>query len=132
MTIIGARSFENPEDSFLEQLGVRIYYMGEIQRIVIAQALLEAHYRATQGTAGFGISIDLDALDPKEAPGVGSPERGGLHADQLSAALSKFTNLPELLAIELAEFNPHHDRKHKTVNSMVRLFSALAVNNSND
>jgi len=108
--LLGARSFEEGEAALLEKLGVRVISMAEIHRRGVAATLAEALAIANNGTAGYGVSLDLDVLDPTEEPGVGSPEPDGLLCLELEHALRQLRNDPALLAMEIVEYNPHHDR----------------------
>ncbi|MCH7710887.1 MAG: arginase [Proteobacteria bacterium] len=107
--IIGVRSFEHDEAAFLGRLGVRVIFMEEIVRRGLDAVMDEALGIAVTGTAGFGVSIDLDALDPFEAPGVGSPVPHGLRGDALIPALDRLRRRSGFIGIEIAEFNPALD-----------------------
>jgi len=109
LCLVGIRSYEDGEAALLSRLGVRVIHIEEIERRGLAAALDEAVAIATRGTAGFGLSIDLDALDPAHAPGVGTPVEGGLDAAALLASLSAHAGDPRLCALEIAEYNPVHD-----------------------
>ena len=112
--LVGVRSFEAGEAALLRRLGVRIITMREVRAHGLAAAMNEARKIATQETAGYGISVDLDAIDPLQAPGVGSPVRGGLEAADVVSALSAYASDPLLRALEIVEYNPHLDRDAKT------------------
>ena len=107
--LIGVRSFEDGEAALLGRLGVRVIFMEEIVRRGLDSVMDEALGIAVTGTAGFGVSIDLDALDPIEAPGVGSPVPRGLSADALISALNGPQRRSGFIGIEIAEFNPALD-----------------------
>lgn len=119
--LIGVRSYEPAEAEFLRQHKVRVYFMDEVRRRGLATVMNEAYELISRGTAGFGISIDLDALDPQDAPGVGSPEPGGIAALDLLHALAPLSAKPGLLGIEIAEFNPARDPDGKTAQVITRL-----------
>jgi arginase len=114
LCIVGVRSYEEGERALLARLGVRVIYMDEVRARGLAWATGEALAVARNGTAGFGVSIDLDAIDPGEAPGVGSPVARGFAARDLAAALEAVRNLPDLVGIEIAEYNPTLDRDGQT------------------
>ncbi len=123
--LIGVRSFEAGEAALLQRLGVRVFGMTEIRRRGLAAVFDEALTIVRHGTAGFGVSVDLDALDPEEEPGVGSPVPGGLHRDELAAALSRLRDDPAFVAMEIAEYNPRRDRRHTTANAAGALLDAI-------
>lgn len=112
--LIGIRSFETGEAKLLEQLGVRIYFIEEVKERGLEAVLAEARELVTQNTIGYGLSIDLDAIDPQEAPGVGSPAINGIAAQDLIKGLQMFTHDKHLLGVEIAEYNPHRDLEQRT------------------
>lgn len=122
--LLGVRSFEQGEAALLKQLGVRVICMDEIHKRGVAATLAEALAIANNGTAGYGVSLDLDVLDPAEEPGVGSPEPDGLLCAELERALRQLRDDPALLAMEIVEYNPHHDRGLLTAKAAGALFRA--------
>ena len=124
--LIGVRSFEEDEAKLLKRLGVRVFFMEEIRRRGIDAVLEEALSIVDRETAGFGVSIDLDALDPEEEPGVGSPVPGGILKAGLSAALQRLRSEKHLLAIEIVEYNPYLDGKFATAKAISDLLAAMA------
>ncbi len=112
--LIGVRSFEEEEAALLQKLGVRIFFMDEVKRKGVDRVFEEALDQVTKNTTSFGVSLDLDCLDPKEAPGVGSPEEGGILTQELLSALPKICTHPKLSAFELVEYNPYQDVDNKT------------------
>jgi len=123
--LIGVRSFEAGEAALLQQLGVRVFDMKEIRRRGLAAVFDEALAIVRQGTAGFGVSVDLDALDPEEEPGVGTPVPGGLRRAELAAALSQLRGDPAFVAMEIVEYNPRRDRGHATADAAGALVDAI-------
>ncbi len=114
VSLIGIRSFESEEAALLRRLGVRIYEMPEIKERGIACVLQEALARAKKGTVGFGVSLDLDAIDPHDAPAVGVPEPDGMGGEDLCQALTLLQQEKQLLGVEIVEYNPDLDEDHKT------------------
>jgi arginase len=112
LCLIGIRSFEPGEENLLSRLGVKVYLMEEVHTRGFATVFEEArrHIRARR----FGLSIDVDAFDPKEAPGTGTPENLGLHLKDVRGVLQGLAKDSDLLALEITEFNPHQDVHHKT------------------
>lgn len=123
--LIGVRSHEAGEAALLRRLGVRVYAMDEIRRRGLAAVFDEARAIVRAGTAGYGVSIDLDALDPDEAPGVGTPVRGGLHRADLAQALAPLRADPAFTALEIAEYNPHRDRHRRAAAAAAALVDAV-------
>ena len=112
--IVGVRSFEPEEKRFLAEIGVRIFYMEEVARRGIKSVLRDALELVQAETAGFGISLDLDVVDPIEAPGVGTPAAYGVKAEELRDALRGIGESVALAGIEITEYNPARDRDGKT------------------
>ena len=123
--LVGIRSFEHGEQKNLEKLGVRIFYMDEILQRGLSVVMQEAFHIVSKAPAGYGISIDLDALDPKDAPGVGSLEENGIRLIELTQALKNITQLQSPLALDIMEFNPELDKNHQTENAIGDLMEAV-------
>lgn len=104
--LVGVRSWEPGERALLDALGVRIYFMEEIRRRGLAPVFREALARVGQAPGGYGITLDLDALDPQDAAAVGSPAPGGVRRNELLRCLAGRSADPQLRALEIAEFNP--------------------------
>ena len=123
--LVGVRSFEPDEAELLSRLGVRVFSMDEIERRGLGEVMADAHAIATRGTAAFGITIDLDVIDPAEAPGVGSPVPWGLETAALAHALATVSSDPRLVAAEIAEYNPRIDNKGHTAGAATQLATAV-------
>ncbi len=111
--LIGVRSFEEGEAELLQKLKVRVFFADEIKKRGMKSVMEEALMIVNDGTVGFGVSLDIDSLDPLEAPGVGSPEPDGLSEQELCDALSLLRTQKKFKAFELAEYNPELDREKK-------------------
>lgn len=125
VVLIGVRSFETKEAELLSALGVRVYTMEEVRARTLSEVFAEAAKIVSQGTAGFGVSIDLDALDPEDAPGTGTPVAGGFTRAELTNALRLANLHPRLVAFEIAEYNPLADRENETARLTENLIAAL-------
>lgn len=123
--LVGVRSFEPEEQALLDRLGVRVFFMDEVRRRGIDLVLREAVDHVRKNTSSMGISIDLDAVDPMDAPGVGSPEHGGIDGAQLVDALKSATREVTLVGAEIVEFNPIRDRGDRTVRLIFDLVDAM-------
>ncbi|MDH4273611.1 MAG: arginase [Gammaproteobacteria bacterium] len=122
--LIGVRSYEAQEQQRLTDLGVNIRYMTEVKTRGLAAIIAEALADLQRNTEAFGVSVDLDALDPVDAPGVGSPEPGGITADALLAALHGLGRHAQVVGLEIAELNPRYDLHQKTVRLAYDLLAA--------
>lgn len=126
VSLVGVRSFESGEAALLKRLGVRVYLMEEVHARGITTVLDEALARANDGTAGFGVSLDMDSFDPEESPGVGTPEPDGLHAPIVLDWVARVAKHPALRGFELVEFNPHRDRDGATAAHMIAGLEAVS------
>ena len=114
LILIGIHSFEAGERALLEKLKVKIYFVDEVQTRGLQTVMKEAIAYLAQKTPFFGVSLDLDVIDPIDAPGVGSPEPGGIAGNDLLHSIPLWAHHPHLAAFELVEFNPTRDRGHHT------------------
>lgn len=120
LALVGARSFEPAEPLFLAQAGVRQFPMTEIRSRGLDQCFADALDIARR-SAHFGVSIDLDVVDPVEAPGVGSPVPGGITADEIVAILSGLARTDGFAGLEIVEFNPSRDVGDRTLDLVRRI-----------
>ncbi len=125
LCLVGVRSFEGAEADLLRQLGVRIYFMQDIARLGLDAVMGEAIEHVRRHTAGFGVSIDLDAIDPGDAPGVGSPVAGGIDASELTAACGRLALQTAFCGIEIVEYNPQRDLHAATGGLVANLLDAM-------
>lgn len=123
--LIGVRSYEEGEQKLLEKLNVRIYFMEEVNKRGFQTVLQEAIQLVSKNTVGYGVSLDIDVIDPSEAPGAGSPEPGGISGRDLLKGLEFLKGDPSLKAFELVEFNPHLDVENKTLNLCKQILSTV-------
>lgn len=127
VVVFGVHSYEPEERALLRALGVRIYDTSEIKRRGLRETLAEALDTVRRGAHGFGITLDIDAVDPSEAPGVSTPAANGLHGEELAAALSGLLWLPDCRAVELVEYNPDRDIDNRTARLLLRLARAMST-----
>jgi arginase len=107
---LGARSYESGELALLRRLGVRILFMEDVRRVGFCAALEEALAIASAAPGGFGVTVDLDAFDPAEVPGVGLRVPFGLRKDEVRAGLSRLNGRRSgLRALEIVEYVPSLD-----------------------
>ena len=125
LCLIGVRSFESGEAALLRRLGVRVYFMREVKKRGLREVFREAVALVSKDTVGYGISLDIDALDPAEEPGVGSPAPDGLMESDLSSALRSIHADKRLVALEIVEYNPHHDRNNATAEAVRDLCGSI-------
>lgn len=125
VVVIGARSHEPAEAALLERLGVRVMFMPEVAARGFAECVAEAHRTVTRRTAAWGISFDLDALDPIDAPGTGTPVERGIRLGAALDALHGLLHAPGFAAFEMTEYNPHRDVDGRTARAAIALLNGL-------
>jgi len=123
LCLIGIRSYEFGEANLLKKRNVKIFYMDEVKQRGLSAVLKEAVDIVTRDTAGYGISVDIDSMDPKDAPGTGVAEPDGIAANDLCNALATLSNDARLIGVEIAEFDPTHDVEQMTEKLVVKLIS---------
>lgn len=128
VALVGIRSYEQGEAELVRSLGIKVYEMDAIQEHGIEKILQDAISYVSQNTVGYGISLDLDGIDPLDAPGVGTPVPHGIRGEQLCEALQQVVaKHKKLLAAEIAEYNPHHDKNGQTQKMIRQLIFSMAV-----
>jgi arginase len=126
VAILGVRSVDAGEREMVKRTGVRVYTMSEIDERGFPTCLHEAIARVSSGTAGFHLSFDLDAVDPRYAPGTGTPVPGGLTYREAHFACEVAAESGHLLAMDMVELNPTLDEHNRTGKLAVELIlSAL-------
>src|SRR5262249_32646446 len=98
----------------IEKLGVRVFRMEDIAARGVQAVLADAVAHVSRGAAGYGITLDIDAIDPADAPGTGTPVPGGIPGAGLIEALKPLALDPGLVALEIAEYNPYRDQLSRT------------------
>jgi len=116
LTLIGVRSYEHEEYDLLKEAEVEIVFAGQIDRL--APVLIKAIDKLSLSCEVIGISIDLDFIDPVDAPGVKTPAENGIKAGELLEALSLINQHPKVCGLEISEFNPEKDFNNKTLHLM--------------
>lgn len=125
LVIIGARSYEPAEKALLDSLGVRVMFMPEVQERGFAACFDEARTRVQTGTAGWGISFDLDGLDPRDAPGTGTPVEQGIRLADALQVMAGCSQDPQFVALELTEYNPLRDFGGQTAQAATELVCSM-------
>jgi len=124
--LVGIRDVDPGERPQLEASGIHVYTMRELDVLGMDRVMREAIDLARDGTAGFHLSFDLDGCDPVEAPGVGTPVRGGATHREAHVLMEDAAESGGLLGIELTEVNPVLDYCNRTAEFAVELIlSAL-------
>lgn len=122
---IGARDFEPAEQKLLNKLGVKIYYIEDVNRLGINHIMQETISYFEKHVAGFGISIDLDAFDPEYTPATGTPVTGGLDLEEFIPSLKILSQHSMLCGAEIVEFDPSFEVENKTIKAIVKLLETI-------
>jgi arginase len=126
VALVGARDIDPQEQLALRDSGVRIFTMHEIDRRGMAAVMEQAIAAITSGTAGFHVSFDLDVVDPRQAPGVGTPVLGGISYREAHLAMELLAQTGGIRSIDLVEVNPILDEHNITAALAVEMaLSAL-------
>jgi len=124
--LLGIRDVDPGERERIRGLGIAVYTMKDLDERGASACLREALARVTDGTAGFHLSLDMDALDPEFAPGVGTPVPGGLTYREAHLAGELVAESDGLLSFDVVEVNPILDERNRTADLAVQLvLSAL-------
>jgi arginase len=121
VAIVGLRSVDDAETRAIRNSDVTAFTMSDIDDEGITEIVEDAVSVASAGTDGFHVSLDLDWLDPKEAPGVGTPVRGGVTYREAHSALEIVAASDALRSLEMVEVNPILDEHNETANLAVEL-----------
>ncbi|UOE55668.1 arginase [Bacillus sp. CMF12] len=126
IVIIGARSLDEGERELIKEKGIKVYTMHEIDRLGMTKVMEESiTYLKERNTDGVHLSLDLDGLDPHDAPGVGTPVIGGISYRESHLAMEMLAESQIITSAEFVEVNPILDDKNKTATVAVALMGSL-------
>ncbi len=123
--IIGARSIDEGERKLIKEKGIKVYTMHEVDRLGMAKVMEETIAYLKDKTDGVHLSLDLDGLDPIDAPGVGTPVTGGISYRESHLAMEMLSESGIITSAEFVEVNPILDEKNKTAVAAVKLMGSL-------
>lgn len=125
IVIIGARALDPGEKQLIKEKGIKVYTMHEIDRLGMTRVMEETISYLKERTDGVHLSLDLDALDPLFAPGVGTPVVGGIDYRESNLAMEMLAEAEIITSAEFVEVNPILDERNKTGILAVDLMGAL-------
>ncbi|MFJ7666797.1 arginase [Lysinibacillus sp. NPDC097195] len=125
VVIIGARDLDPGEKKLIKELGIKVYTMHEIDRLGMTTVMSETINYLKERTDGVHLSLDLDGLDPNDAPGVGTPVAGGISYRESHLAMEMLSEAKIITSAEFVETNPVLDQSNKTAIAAVALISSL-------
>lgn len=114
VALIGLRDVDGRERQVVRDSGVTAFTMREIDEQGLQHVMQQAIAAATDGTTGFHLSLDMDAVDPDEAPGVGTPVRGGMTYREAHLAMETLCDCSGMVSMEIVEVNPVLDEANRT------------------
>jgi arginase len=119
--IVGLRDVDQLEKPHVRNSGLRAFTMRDIDERGLRSVMEEAIRLACEGTAGFHLSLDMDFVDPKDAPGVGTPVRGGATYREAHLAMEMICDSRNMVSMEVVEVNPVIDEANRTADLAVEL-----------
>ncbi len=125
IVIIGARSLDDGEKELIKEKGIKVYTMHEIDRMGMTKVMEETILYLRDKTDGVHLSLDLDGLDPHDAPGVGTPVIGGISYRESHLAMEMLAESQLITSAEFVEVNPILDERNKTATVAVALMGSL-------
>ncbi len=114
VAIIGARDLDAGEKANLREAGVMVMGMEQIDRIGMVAAVEKAIERVSRQADGLYLSFDMDVMDPRHAPGVGTPVAAGLTQREGHVACELVGETGRLVGMDIVEVNPILDVQNQT------------------
>lgn len=124
VVLIGIRDLDDEEKILIRNSGCTVYTMREVDEIGI-RAVLSQTLNKFSHLPGIHISLDLDVMDPLDAPGVGTPSQGGLTYREGQLIMEILADTKKLHSIDIMEINPILDIQNRTAQMAVNLASSL-------
>jgi arginase len=119
--LVGVRDIDAIEKENVRRAGIKVFTMRDIDERGMRTVMEEAVRVASQGTAGFHVSLDMDWVDPEDAPGVGTPVRGGATYREAHLAMEIIAENGGMQSFEIVEVNPVIDEHNRTADLAVEL-----------
>jgi len=120
--LIGVRDIDAAERANIRRAGVtEVYTMRDIDERGMRAVMEDALRAAGRGTAGYHVSLDMDWIDPEDAPGVGTPVRGGATYREAHLAMEIIADHGRMVSFEMVEVNPVIDEHNRTADLAVQL-----------
>jgi len=119
--LVGVRDIDAREKENIKETGIEVYTMRDIDERGMRTVIEEALRIAGRGTAGYHVSLDMDWIDPEDAPGVGTPVRGGASYREAHLAMEIIADHGRMVSFEIVEVNPVIDEHNRTADLAVEL-----------
>ena len=121
---IGLRDIDDTEKRLLRESGIHTYTMAEIDRRSMSDVMDEV-IAVTEGADMLHVSFDIDSVDPRVAPGTGTPKLGGLTYREAHLAMEMLADTGRVTSVEMVEINPTLDDQNKTAEVAVELIASV-------
>ena len=121
VVLVGVRDLDAHERKFIKKLGVKAFTMREIDERGMREVMSDALKYAMDDTDGVAVSLDMDFVDPSDAPGVGTPVRGGVTYREAHLAMEMIAESESMVSMEIVEINPVIDEHNRTALLAVEL-----------
>ncbi len=114
LVIVGVRDLDAQEKKLVKKSGVHVFTMRDIDERGMREVMSETLKFATDDTGGIAVSLDMDFVDPMDAPGVGTPVRGGVTYREAHLAMEMIADSEAMASLEVVEINPVIDEHNRT------------------
>jgi arginase len=114
IVIVGARDLDAQERKIVKKSGIHVFTMRDIDERGMREVMADALKYAMDDTAGIAVSLDMDFVDPSDAPGVGTPVRGGVTYREAHLAMEMIADTESMVSLEVVEINPILDEHNRT------------------
>src|SRR5258705_7569414 len=121
IVIVGARDLDAQERKIVKKSGIHVFTMRDIDERGMREVMADALKYAMDDTDGIAVSLDMDFVDPSDAPGVGTPVRGGATYREAQLAMEMIADTGKLVGLDIVETNPVLDERNRTAELAVQL-----------
>jgi arginase len=114
ISLVGIRDLDSQEKKLAKKAGVHVFTMRDIDERGMREVMSDALKYAMDDTDGISVSLDMDFVDPSDAPGVGTPVRGGVTYREAHLAMEMIADTEAMVSLEVVEINPVIDEHNRT------------------
>jgi len=114
ISLVGIRDLDSQEKKLAKKSGVHVFTMRDIDERGMREVMSDALKYAMDDTDGISVSLDMDFVDPSDAPGVGTPVRGGVTYREAHLAMEMLADTEAMVSLEVVEINPVIDEHNRT------------------
>jgi arginase len=121
LALVGIRELDQPEKDAIRTWGITCFTMRHIDELGLEEVMRRAIAVATSASNNLWVSCDMDWVDPSDAPGVGTPVRGGATYREAQLAMEMVADTGKLVGLDIVETNPVLDERNRTAELAVQL-----------